>query len=180
MDIHITDLRPPMMVSGTTSKHESDSPLFAFENGLAVTLTNLTANGQSYYTYTVIMSDGQVHDVDSRDITSAIPYQPQHDTRVVDVRKSRAALVAAEVAEMSDDLYTLLTRAPLTYRDIRKWAGGDTRKKMLTSALKQLTDQARVVVDGSHLYWAMYEGRPTPADLAGQFVPRTEGEVSSS
>lgn len=106
MDIHITDLKPPMMVSGTTSKHESDGPLFAFENGLAVTLTSLTANGQSYYTYTVIMSDGQVHDVDSRDITSAFPYQPQHDTRVVDVRKSRAALVTAEVAEMSDDMLT--------------------------------------------------------------------------
>ncbi|ANO12768.1 hypothetical protein [Mycobacteroides abscessus] len=65
---------------------------------------------------------------------------------------------------------------PFDNRQLRKWAGGDNRKKMLTKALRALVDDERVMLDGGNRYWGVWvspDGRTTycPAEKVGQFIP---------
>lgn len=83
---------------------------------------------------------------------------------------ARNALAEGEVTRFAQELYYRLAQHPMTNKEIRKWAGGDKRRGMVTKALEQLELSGQMAVDRNNCYWALYKGIPQPVELSHQFV----------
>lgn len=85
---------------------------------------------------------------------------------------ARDTLGDATVEAFSREIWRMLcVEGPMTNRDIRKWAGGNARQKMVSWAIQVLEDDNLCAKDRNNMYWGLWDGKPAPAEKAHTYVP---------
>lgn len=175
-DYTLIPLNPPLVVSGRVEVVREDEQPFDFENGLAVALAEMLDSDGTHYDYSVVMPNGRVYEVGCYLITSAEPWTP--NARPVNNSERGGGSTPAPSAFSTEVWNELSSNGPMSIKEIRAWAGGDARRRMVTVALRDLQERGLVVIDGGGRYWATHKGQLLPFVRSAEFTPSTDGDIA--
>ncbi|MGV0656536.1 hypothetical protein ABQE48_22005 [Mycolicibacterium thermoresistibile] len=180
-DYFLIPLNPPLVVSGrveVVDESDGERP-FDFENGLAIAVSENWLDGEytADYSYKVVMPNGRVYEVDNTLITSAEPWTPSARP-VNNIAALSGGSTPAPSAFSTEVWNELSSNGPMSIKEIRAWAGGDARRRMVTVALRDLQDRGLIVIDGGGRYWATHKGQLLPFVRSAEFTPSTDGDIA--